>query len=93
MWKRNFPFVIKKVSSCIRCQCIAGPEVCGAIVRVTAPIRLSVLEPSSRMRIFMGPISRSSVLVVVARFTWVVPAILGEVLGMGEREVVEDLAW
>jgi hypothetical protein len=45
------------------------------------------------MRIFMGPISRSSVLVVVARFTWVVPAILGEVLGMGEREVVEDLAW
>lgn len=72
--KRNFPFVIRNVSSCIRCQCKAGPGVLGAMVSMTAPMRLSVFEPSSMMRILTGPISRISPSVDLTRDMFVVPA-------------------
>jgi len=44
------PCVTKNVSSCISCQCAGGPAVFGGTVNSADPIRLSVLEPSSRMR-------------------------------------------
>jgi len=76
VWNRKRPFVMRNVSSCMRCQCMAGPLVCGAMVSVTAPMRLSVLVPSSRMRIVMGPIWRMDELVGVAILTEAVPAMM-----------------
>lgn len=76
MEKRNLPLVMRNVSSCMRCQCRAGPGELGAMVRIMAPMRLSVLEPSSRMRTVIGPMLRISPSVDLMSEMFVVPAML-----------------
>lgn len=47
-------------SSCISCQCGVGPVVCGGMISSAMPRRLSVCEPSSRIRSVIGPMARIS---------------------------------